>query len=328
MNRKELIEKLDVVKNAQGKEKTFSFSDGRVYSGGDLFFASVEIDCDIEVTVESKKFLAYLKKIKSEEIELSVGNTLRVSGGRSNAEFPILPATTIPHNLIESKCNIPLPLNFSEAVTNCIFSVGNFVENSKAYMNCISITKENALSTNNRTITVSKFYGNCDIDMFIPNYMCKKFSSFNPTHASVDGGWLSFKEESLIFCCRTYSEDVKFPDVKKHVDSIDNCKKIDVSKEFLDVLSTASCFLGGVSEILHVCRIIASSGELSVEIDNDSGKLKETIESACEDYKICINPKYLVELLGRKDAEYSVCSGDKIVMVKYGSSTTILSSGA
>ena len=306
MKTKELLEKLTLIKTALATSgaddtaKSFLFSDNKLYAYSDRLFASTPIDIGIEAQVDGKTLFEYIKKIKNEDVELSVvNNQLRIKAGMMKGKIACEEQVLIPNNLVELAETIELPANFSEAVVAASFSVSK--DPSKDYLNCVKVSGDKVESTDNRSITRAIMNGEIDGTLFIPGYALKHIKPVSPTSYSVCGGWLAFvnDETSLVFCCRTLDSN-KFPDL----DSVFNRKmtyeEVVFPRETVDAIERALVFTKSNAANARSVKFTSDGNCLLIGGKSKTGDHSEKLEGKMCEFSFVVGAKVLIDAIKKK----------------------------
>lgn len=303
LNRKELLEALTLTSVGLAKQEiieqsaSFIFTKGRVFTYNDEVAVSHPVEVDFEGAIPSKEFLALIKKLKTEEVELEISDgELLLKGSRAKAGIRLEAEIKLPIDEIGSPDGwVELPDNFCEAAKFCLFSAST--DTSNQVLTCIHLTDSYVESTDNYRAT-RYFLTESDAfeeSMLVPTFAIKEIIKFNPTEYTTTEGWIHFKNnKDVMFSCRMFDET--FPEIGGHLEV--EGEEIIFPSTLNEILDRASVMSDG-----ERVTVIAAKNKLTIKTQGDSGWFEEVarIDYDGEEIEFEIQPEYLAQIMKHTD---------------------------
>lgn len=222
MKKQDLIDALEVVKPGLASKElieqstSFAFVDGRVVTYNDEISISHPVEgLDLTGAIQATELYAILKKLKQDEIEISVNeNEIVLSAGKVKCGLLLQSEIKLPLTEIdEIQKWKTLPAGFIVAMQMAMMSCGT--DNSKPILTCVHIHPEYIEGTNGfalyKSIMTTRFI---KAPILIPATSASILSRFAPAKIAVTDGWVHFKSDNgAILSCRTFAD--KYPDTSK-----------------------------------------------------------------------------------------------------------------
>lgn len=250
INRQELIEALTnikpgiVTKEIIEQSTHFSFSPRSIQTYNEEIAITYKFQTGLNGAVRATEFFDLINKYSAEELDIENGDDcFIIIAGKSKANINADSEIKLPKlNLNKIKDWYPLPNNFCEAVTFCLFSVAT--DATIPAMGCLNADKGNLISCDNFRATRMKFDKRIRKPFLLPANAAKELIKSEPTHYSVSDSWIHFKNENrLNFSSRMISDD--YPPVGSLLDEAyekDDKQKIELPEQLAESVSKAAIF--------------------------------------------------------------------------------------
>ena len=225
INRIELINQLEAVlpglseKGEIEQSSCVVFKDKRIYTYNDEITCSIATELDINGAVQASPLITLLKKLKEDELNLSIDKgQLLIKGKNRKAGIIMDNEIVLPIGIIdEPKKWKKLPEEFSIGVNMTRQCVSK--DESRFALTCIHITPDYIEATDSYQACVYKLAMKIKKPIFIRGDSVRYLKQMNPIRFGETKSWIQFKNKNgLTLCCRRYDEE--FPDL----DSIMNFK--------------------------------------------------------------------------------------------------------
>lgn len=303
INRESFLKILESVKaglaNKEIMEQSthFIFQKGKVATYNDEVAISHPVDLDITAAVPSDKLLSYLKRSKSEELDVTIlEGELHLSGGRSKVGIKI--DSDIKLNLDEigkPKNWSDIPEDMLKGMEFCAFSASS--DMTKPILTCINVKGQWVESADDFRLTRYKMTSKIEDKITIPALSAKKLSKFKVVSYALTNGWIHFKtEDGVIFSCHNYSLD--FPDLRDFLEV--EGTTITTPKRLPEMVERARIFSSSDFEQDEKVTVILADNSLSIEGRGDQGWCRESAKMEYDgpELKFQIHPEFLVEMVG------------------------------
>jgi DNA polymerase III sliding clamp (beta) subunit (PCNA family) len=302
MNKSSLLKALEVVKpglsNKDTVEQTdtFGFKNGRVTTYNDEISISHPVDIDVEGCIKAEELYAFLKKVKGDEIEISLeNNEIQFKAGRAKAGLTLNSKVSQPLGEIDApKKWMPLPENFSLAIKMAAEVVKKDI--TQPILNCVHLKSNYVESTDNYRIYRYKFDNfNIGHSMLLPAKSAKELIKINPTEISVGDEWIILRnKENTEFACRTkYGE---FPNVIKFLKV--KGEKITFPKSVLEIVDRAEVFAKRDDIFDEEITVEVKNEKIHFSSSSDTGWFKEYAKVKCEhNFKFSMTPILFKDIL-------------------------------
>lgn len=317
INRRELLDVLNVVKaGIAGKEileqsSSFVFNGNRVYAFNDEIAVSAAIDIDFEGAVVAKELIAFLSKCKDKNIKIDEkDNELLLKGKNIKAGISIEKEIILPLDEI-SKAEEwhDLPSEFSRGVSLCQSSIGR--DMTKPAFACLHLEGDIAEATDNQRIsrfTFDDVY--FEESVLIPYVGVPLLTQIPFVSYSVGQGWVHFlcegsEDETTVLSCRTFESD--YPDLEQFIDV--KGKKAKLPKEIKETIERTSVFSNPGGADKEMVTVKLSKKQCQISSSNDVGWVKEKLDAKYKgkEFNFGICPHVLNQILDISN-EAVVCS--------------------
>lgn len=283
-------------KETTEQSSCFAFTNERIHTYNDEISVSVPNPIDFVGVVSSRKFLALINKMKSEEIHLLAnGDELTVKAGRLKAGIVLQEEILMPiDEIIIPKKWHALPEDLLKALENCIFSAAP--ANDISVLNNIYCSDNTVQSSDNERATRCTLSSNIKTPFLIPANSAKDLiRTKDIVEYSFDEEWAHFRtSEDVVFSCRCSYEE--YPDMNTYF-SPDGFPFV-FPKETKDILEKTEDFTKMDTRLVQIS--ITSRGILSMRAEGDSDWIEESKRirsSPNSDIQFSINPQYLLQML-------------------------------
>lgn len=305
ISKRELMEKLQIVKPGLSNKEiiefsnSFSFSDGQVVTYNDFISIRCPIDLHLSGTILAEVFYKTIDLVKPDKngnIDLSIENdNVVIKSGKSSAGMPInkdgkLPTEEIDKNIKKWE---KLPDGFLDGIKLSAFSLSN--DASKPVLTCLHVNGNIIEASNGER--AFRFFMESEIKnkFLLPGVCIPAICNHPITHYNLDEGWIHFKtKDKVIISSRMYQE-TEFPDTTDLFNVKGKKFKFPVSlKETID---RANIF---TTEDINSENINIHIDEKGLTISSESvyGWFKETVPmKTISNIEFTINPRFLKDIL-------------------------------
>jgi DNA polymerase III sliding clamp (beta) subunit (PCNA family) len=243
---------------------SFAFTQGRVVTYNDEISVSHPVSgIDFEGAINAKELYGLLSKIDKDEIELTVSETeLLIQAGRVKAGLKLELEVKLPIKEIPKKMEkISNPKRFLYLLHFAMQTCSKDPAQSK--LSCISLKKNGLIESSDG---YRLFQGQGDplpvMSFLLPSSSTFEIVKSEPTHLSLEKGWVHFKNENgTVFSSRRIEDDYMPEDQIKSVLAFNKIGQID--------------FPAKINQILERVGLFAKGDTLDelVEINIDKGKM-------------------------------------------------------
>lgn len=306
MDRKELLEALDRVAPGLSPKESIEQSDCYVFLGdrvvtfNDEIAVSYPIDTDIEGAINAKKLYEILKRIKDQDIALSVHKgELRLKGKKGKGGIRIQDEIELPIDQFKGEKDwVPCPHGFAKALQFALYTVSK--DENMGVCTGVHVSDTFVESTDNFRVS-RKFYEDLELpfdDFVIPAPSARQLINYSLGEIYVDGSWAHFRtEDDTEISCRIYNED--FPDLNRFVEDFSGTT-VDLPEDFAGIVSRAGVFSDIDDEVsLDKVRITLHDNELTVKGENSQKEYWEEsteVEYDDEQVEFYSSPGHMIEM--------------------------------
>ena len=305
---KEFLSLLNKVQPGLSKKETleqsthFVFKDGRVYTFNDEVAVSVKsgFELDFEGAVPSKELLSFLNKTKEETLRIrEKSGELLFIGKRTQMGLFMESTISLPVDEVKiPKTFSPIPKNFLDAVSFCLFSAGS--DSATPALMCIHVAETFVETCDGFRMTRKALCSPMPIKMgLIPASSARFFSEYKIDKCAANKGWVHFKEDSgLVFSCRV--EELEFPNMEPFLKVKGD--KVVIPESVVDNLERCAIFSKSDHEYQRTVEITFQEGKMIIYGDGEFGWIKEKVDV---DYtgpslNFIVSPKHLKDILTTK----------------------------
>ena len=308
INRQDLIQTLTKVRPGLGKENDiieqsshFIFEKDRVWTLNSEITISQEFKSHLMGAVKADEFYKLLNKLEDDELKVSIqAGEFSIQGKTVNAEIKIDPEIKlqpIKAPGINSKNWQPLPKDFNDAISLCIFSASrNMI---RPELTCLYITGKTVFSTDTFRATKREMVNKVKTDFLIPATSAKELTKYNVHKIFTDTeGWLHFtNKEHTMFSCRTFA-DVQYP--SKIWDFFDiKGEEIKLPDSFESIVDRVSTLVTADFDLDRFVDLTIKDNVLTCRGRGPHGSVLEKIDIDYngEEIKVKVHPGFLAEIL-------------------------------
>ena len=321
VNRVQLLNCLNIVKHGLASKEvveqstSFIFQDGQVisFNGHVAVHYPLPDNVDIEGAIPSKEILAFLTKVKKDEIDIeTTENELIISSGKSKAGIKLEEKISLDI----SEINIPskwidLPKDFEEGIKHCWASAAKDMTNP--ILTAINLTNEFVCSTDDSRITIYdwKKKANFGKGVLLPAECVQGLLKADVTKYNINKNWIHFtNKDDVVFSCTTVGGN--YPDLYEFVD-FDEIGELEFPANMEEMLDCAGVFLSGTVDSDNSITInINNRGILTVKGEGDYGWFEETCRCVFKgnETQFSLHPSHLQSIL--KSTRKAIIGEDKI----------------
>jgi len=303
VNRELLLQQLESVQPGLSTREIVEQSSCFCFRGGMVFTFNEEIACShecnlpLEGAIQAAPFLAILRKLPDEELEvveaegeIQLFGKRRTLGIRRESDF-LLPIDSVE---LPKKWK-PLPAEFLEAIGIVQTCVGK--DESFFSMTCVHVHPDYLEACDNTQLCRYALTTNVREEFLVRGSSVKHITSLGMIEFSETKSWLHFRSSSgLILSCRRYIEE--FPDLSKLL----KCRgiKTTLPKGLVEAAEKASVFSAENVDANQV-TIELRPGKLRIRGQGISGWYTETkkIQYDGEPILFLVSPQLLSEITQR-----------------------------
>jgi len=313
MKKQELIAALECVKPGLSNKElieqstSFAFINGRVVTYNDEISISHPV-AGLELTgaIQATELYSILKKLKQEDIEISLTDTeVLLTAGKVKVGLILQQEIKLPINEIgEIKKWKILPEDFEKAMQMAMMCTST--NSTKPVLNCVHINKGFIEGTDNYRIyktdiatVFNTVEGEPKDDILIPATSVSVLLKFGASKISLTSGWVHFKstENGAILSCRTFAD--AFPST----DGITKIKgkPIKFPKTISNILDRATVFgKHGASVTDEEVHVLLENKRIKISAKSESGWFSEeaNVDYNGEKVEFNIMPSLLKGILG------------------------------
>jgi DNA polymerase III sliding clamp (beta) subunit (PCNA family) len=286
-------------KEAILQSTSFAFLGGNVVTYNDEISLSHPVE-GLEITgaVQATELYQLLKKLKQEEIDISVtDNEIQLVSGKTKAGLTLQTEIKLPLSEVERKSKWKiLPEGFKDALRFAVSSCSK--DMSKPVLTCVHVSKDGFIEgCDNYRVARWTLEGEFPTGTFlIPQSSVLELLKLEPIKVALDGGWVHFiTDDKTTMSCRVI--DDSFPDTSKLL----NVKGVELSlpEGITEVLDRAGVFAKRDTTMDEDVTIALEKGKVRVESKSETGWFKEEVpnEYTGDDLKFDITPSLLKDIL-------------------------------
>lgn len=285
LSEKELIEQSDCI----------VFKDKKICTYNDEIACTYKTKMDITAAVQSKPLISLLKKMKEEEIDVSLEeNTFLIKGKGRRSGIRMESKILLPIDTIESpvKWN-SLPEDFTEGLKTVVNCAGN--DDSQFILSCIHIHPKWIEACDNQQIGRFKIDTGFTKSILVRKDSLKHIINLDMTKFSETENWVHFKNPAgLMISCRRYVED--YPEVDDIL-NVSGTKTL-LPKGIKDAVERAEIFSSENADD-NLVTITVQAGKLKIIGEGVSGWFRESkkTEYKGNDISFRITPTLLTDLV-------------------------------
>ncbi len=317
IKREELLAKLESVKAGLASQEiieqtcSFIFHEGRLITYNDALTVSTDLVADFEGAVKAKELLQYLSKSKKKELDIGIKDgqfRLRSRGARVGV--PIEDEIKIPLNEIETPTKWdPLPKDFAKGLGLCRHTTSN--DATREILMCVNVSGQLMSSTDTYRMTQYGMTGKVPKKFNVLTSVAKQVAALKPTHYAINGGWLCFKKDDLIFSTRM--PEATFPKISQYM-TVEGTT-VDLPVELVDILGRAKIFAEGEFAQDTSVTVSLKKNTLYVRGEGISGWVeeKESVKYDGPSFSFATNPDFLIESIQLRP---KVVIGENAMLIK------------
>lgn len=307
INREDLIDVLTKVKPGIASKEIleqsshFIFEEDRIWTYNNQIAISQEFKSGFAGAVKADEFYKLLNKLEDDDLAISVqAGEFSIQGKSITAKIKIDPdikLQPIKAPGINSKNWQPLPKDFNDAISLCIFSASrNMI---RPELTCLYITGKTVFSTDTFRATKREMVSKVKTDFLIPATSAKELTKYNVHKIFTDTeGWLHFtNKEHTMFSCRTFA-DVQYP--SKIWDFFDiKGEEIKLPDSFESIVDRVSTLVTADFDLDRFVDLVIKDNVLTCRGRGPHGSVLEKIDIDYngEEIKVKVHPGFLAEIL-------------------------------
>lgn len=275
----------------------YIFKDGKVYTYNDEISVCTALpEIDFEVAVPANELFSYINKVTVEEVDVTLAEgELKIRAGRSKVGIAIQSEITLPIQEVSDPAKWKrLPEDFCEALLLCQSATSK--DMSRPIITCVHIQDNYIEGTDSHRVLRYTFENSIGVDeVLIPANSVNAIYKLNPTHISVNGSWVHFKEDTTILSCRVFHE--KFVNCTPLLQFSGN--EITFPDNMMNIVERAGIFAKRAVEQDESISIEITSGRATITARSVNGSwFNEVIKVSYkgEDCTILVTPAMIREI--------------------------------
>jgi len=276
-----------------GKYIIFQTDKVFVYNGAMAIV--VEHTTDKEFALPADEFTKFISRVKSKDVEITIGDTIEIKAGNAKASFA--KNDDIVTRAKALKIIIPtqlerIPDDFCKGLKMCQYSIGK----DKSYEHLTYLNIEGKLMASTDNLRVSEYVLSDDVtDMMIPREAVKYLIQYDVKEYSIELGFAYFKNKDNVWFI-TRIGDMLFPDYATFLEG--EGQDITLPDDISDIVATAAVTVDDIANIENTVNVNIENNKVTVSSQNDVGKI--VVESDVE-YKdkasFSISPAFFDDIL-------------------------------
>lgn len=310
-DRKQLISILQKVKPALSSKNvveefsSFIFTGENLITNNDRICICYPLKTDFKCSVPANEFYGILSSIKEDGISIEQKeNKLVFIAKNTSAELITKELSDTVNEFIQaiglndfSKDKFkPLPKDFIEAVTACMFTASK--DDPQAFLTCINVDNKEVISSDFYRISMFVLDESMKDKFLIPATSIQELIKLEVSGYFRSDNWIYFLcNDEIVFCSRILSDE--FPDVKQEFEF--ESEVITLPDDFINMVNNASVLAEGDFEIDKKIEVKIKDGKISCKGQNELGWIesKIDIQGRKEDISFSINPVFLLQILSK-----------------------------
>jgi len=258
---------------------SFVFRNKEVITFNDEIAISAAVDVDFECAVPSTKLIALLKRMKDEELDITVKNgELILTGVKATAGLPTEETISLPVDSIDEMGDCKtLPADFCEAMTLCAPCAAR--DMSRPQLACVHVAGRYVEATDG--FRISRYDLGAKVKMpefLITAASAKIIAAYAPIEYSITDSWVHFVTKDEVYLSLRVFDDT-YPPVAKQFDFKGHT--LELPKELSDVFSRTKLF-SVENKVSVPLRVSLKKNKMTLYAASADGWLEETIKV---DYK-------------------------------------------
>jgi len=284
-------------KNSIESMECFYFTGTDVITYNEIISVQHPFKTDFSMFIKAQDLYNLASKLTEKEIKFQEKNgKLNVSCSTMKANLSAIynPETEEKINEVSKSLEKSdwkkLPENFQECVKFTIHTASSI--DSDGTLTCININGKDCVSSDNSRISHAILKSEMD-SMFIKASEINGLLNIEPTHYSVAGSWIHFKNKvNCIFSIRKITGD--YPDYLQFFEF--DGKEIEFPKEVIEGIDLTSIL---VDTSIPIIKFKMSKGICILSVKSESGTIihRSKITYKGEEINFNINPNFLKEMI-------------------------------
>ena len=305
MKKQDLLTALDIVKPGLANKEiieqstSFAFMEGRVVTYNDEISISHPVEgLDITGAIAATELYLILKKIKQDEIEVSITNSeIQLTAGRIKVGLLLQQEIKLPLEEIGAITKWKTLSNeFLPAMKMAMLSCST--DNGQPLLTCVHVNEAGFIEGSDgfrvlRTTLPKKM----PVSTFlIPATVVNTVIKLNPVKVASGEGWIHFKTEvDTVMSCRTFEES--YPDTTELL-KVEG-KEFTFPRTINEILDRASVFGKKEDSIINDITVCLEKNRIKIGSQSEAGWFKEeaNIEYKGEKLEFNIVPSLLKNIL-------------------------------
>lgn len=276
---------------------SFIFKGGRVYTYNEQVAISHPTECAFEGAVVAKEFYSILSKLKDAEIELVIeGGELRVAGKNSKAGVRVQFEIDLPFDEIHPTEWHVLSPDFAGAVNFASFCASK--DTLDEILNCLHIKDDAVEACDRFRILKHSLKTPFDGEVLIPARAAAGLQTYDPTHFSMEQGWIHFKNKlDVIYSVRIGEGD--YPSLDNYY--VPGGIEVKLPSDTIEILERAKIFMPGETDADMNVELCFEVGKLTIRSQNEKGWFEECadIDYTADELTFQANPEFFRTMLPR-----------------------------
>jgi DNA polymerase III sliding clamp (beta) subunit (PCNA family) len=300
MKKQDLLTALEIVKPGLASREiieqtnSFAFIAGRVVTYNDEISLSHPVEgLDITGAVQAEELYQLLRKIKKEDIEITVtDNEITLNAGKAKAGLVLQQEIKLPLQEVDTHSDWhKLPEAFAKALRFAVAACSH--DSSQPILKSVHVNQKGYVEgSDNFRVTRYTLAKRMPVKTFlIPATSVREVIKLNPTEVAEGTGWIHFRTAAgTTLSCRVYEET--FPDTTPFL-SVEGAE-INFPKTITDILERAEVFAHDLDVDV---KLVAN--RITISSKSDTGWFKEEANTVYdgEDIEFSVTPGLLKDIL-------------------------------
>ena len=312
MERSKLIEVLSMVKSGLAgtaiveQATHFVFTGSQILTYNDRICICHPFQTDFQGSVPSDEFYKILNQMAGESVELNKrGDKLEFSCGKLKAGLVVFPegdvislVETLDIPDVKSKKWKPLPGNFMEAVSFCLFSAASNDSGPGRVLASVFVDDDRIVSSDNLRISIYSLKSGLGCSFLFPISSVYEFVKMGDMKMFVLGkSWIYFKSvDDVIFASRLL-QGTEYPQVDDHFEF--DYTEVVFPEDLKDSIEAVMVLAPGEMEINKFIDVVIEEGKVKCRGEKEVGWIQSEheIDYSGPVIQFGINPVFFIQIL-------------------------------
>lgn len=278
---------------------SFAFVGGVVITYNDeISLASPIEGLDIEGAIKADELFAFMKKVKKDEIDVSLeGSEIHFKAGRIKAGFTLQEEIKIPMVAVDDSLKWKkLPDDFCHYLNLAMGAAGS--DMSEPLLTGVNIEKDGGITaSDNYKVMMCDTGQELPVKTFlIPAKNASEVVRLDPHRIASGKGWIHFEDkEGTVLSCRIFEE--AYPKSKKKIEVIG--VELSFPPTIIEIMERAGIFSKREHILDEAVQIFIANNRMKIRAESPTGWMEETVNLRYDEEEIhfTITPYLLRDIL-------------------------------